>query len=35
MRHANIRQTIRYAHLSPEVVAEKAVSALDWISIEL
>ena len=27
MRHANIRQTIRYAHFVPEVVANKMVRA--------
>ena len=34
LRHANIRQTMRYAHLIPEVVASKMVGAFEQIALE-
>ena len=33
LRHSNIKQTMRYTHLMPEVIAEKAVKAMDQITI--
>jgi integrase len=33
LRHSNIRQTLRYAHLMPEVVARKMVAGLSEISL--
>jgi len=33
LRHSNIRQTMRYTHLMPEVIAEKAVKAMDQITL--
>jgi integrase len=33
LRHANIRQTMRYAHLIPEVVADKMVGAFEQITL--
>lgn len=33
MRHAHIRQTMRYAHLVPEVIADKMVRAFHAIEI--
>lgn len=35
LRHSNIKQTMRYAHLIPEVVANKMVGAFEQIRIEL
>lgn len=34
MRHANVRQTMRYAHLVPEVVANKMVRAFQQIQFQ-
>ncbi len=34
LRHANIRQTMRYAHLVPEVVASKMVDAFSQIVLD-
>lgn len=34
MRHSNIRQTMRYAHLVPEAVASKMVGAFSQISLD-
>jgi len=31
LRHTNIKQTMRYAHLMPDVIAEKAVRAMNGI----
>ena len=33
LRHSNIRQTMRYAHLIPEVVVNKMVGAFEQIQI--